>query len=487
MPTQSRFRRLMIARSMHLPRSADLWMPVILALVFFILQARFLSIAVQQGTDEGVYAEAGRMIVRGFLPHRDFPFWHMPLFPLLIGMGLKIFGQMNVLRMAFLALNCFSVIPLFIIFKKVSGSRFAPLPALVLYLSFHEMVHHDFRFLAIRQLANVLLILFLYCRLLHPEARWAFRAQIILAVLSGFLFLPALLNILILSFVLSLWQTDDVRQRSDLRNTMKIALTSLIAISLYFLLIPHAFQQVVFEQFTRSGGRSLSRFFELFHSRKDSLLYLLSVSSLVGVIALLRPLRPLAVSMLVIIVLALFLSSNYYPHYMSLAGPAFAFGILCLVLILWEIGREMDLPRTIPVFGGVLLVSVHLWITLPSLLAEWNGNHHADYPAFIERLRSLPGPLLSAQPIHAVLAGKYLVQEIQNVTLRSPQSQNPHTSAEFGNMREKACTILLEGRLEGALPKGMKDKWIQESSLVEKTPWGILLLTNQPHCAPIGR
>ena len=472
----------MAAQSIHPPRCADLWIPAVLALVFFVLQARFLPLAVQQGTDEGVYSEAGRMIVGGLLPHKDFPFWHMPLLPLLIGMGLKIFGQMSVLRMMFLAFNCISIVPLYVVFKKVSGSRFAPLPALVLYLSFHEMVHHDFRFLAIRQLANVFLILFLYCRLLHPEARWAFWVQIVLAVLSGFLFLPALLNIIVLSVVLSLWQKVNVRRLSDLKNTGRIVLIAFFAIALYFLLIPQAFQQVIYEQFTRSGGRSIFRIFELFHAERDSLLYVLSISALLGAVAILRQVRPLAVAMLLIIALALFLSSNYYPHYLSLAGPAFAFGILCLTLILQEIGQEMALARVIPIFGSMLLVSVHLWIVLPSLLGEWNGNRHPDYPAFIERLRSLPGPLLSAQPIHAVLAGKDLMPELRDVYLRPPVPQIPHTNAAFESMREKACTILLEGRLEGAMTKEMRERWIRESPVVEKTPWGTILLTDQPHC-----
>jgi len=477
----------MNAQSILLLRSWDIWIPVVLALVFFVLQARLLPLAVQPETDEGVYAEAGRMMMRGFLPHRDFPFWHMPLLPLLIGMGLKIFGDMNVLRMVFLALNCLSIVPLYSIFKKISESRFAPVPALILYLSFHEMVHHDFRFLAIRQLANIFLILFLYCRLLYPEARWAFYTQILLAVLSGFLFLPALLDIIILSVILSLWQDKSTCRRSELRKTGKIVLIALIIVALYLLVIPHAFQQVVFEQLTRPGGRSISRLFELLHAKNDSLLYLFGVSGLLGAMVILHPLRSLIVSMLVIIVLALFLSSNYYPHYLSLAGPAFAFGILCFVLMLREIGRETGLSRAVPILGSILLVSIHLWIVLPSLLKEWNGNRNPDYPSFIERLRSLPGPLLSAQPIHAVLAQKDLVQDIQDVALRSPRSQKPHTNAELESMREKACSILLEGRLEGVIPKKMREEWKRESSVVERTPWGTLLLTHQPHCKGRGQ
>jgi hypothetical protein len=133
-----------------------------ISLAFFFLQARHLHEAAMPATDEGVYAEAGRMMWGGLVPHTDFGFWHMPLMPLLIGLGLKMLPGIYAVRMVFLFAHCFAVVPLALFLRRISPGIVAPIVAVFFYLSFHELVHHDFRFLAIRQLANDLLILFLF-------------------------------------------------------------------------------------------------------------------------------------------------------------------------------------------------------------------------------------------------------------------------------------------------------------------------------------
>lgn len=466
-----------------LSRHADIGVAVLLAFLFFLLQSRLLSLAALPETDEGVYAEAGKLIAGGLIPHRDFPFWHMPLLPALIGGWLRVVGNLHLLRLIFLALNCFSVLPLFSVFRKMSASRWAPIPAVILYLSFHEMVHHDFRFLAIRQLANVFFILFLYFRVVRPDARWSFGIQMGLAVLSALLFLPALINIAVLSFALDFSDRDRAMRKVYARRTACLLLIALVTVALYFLMIPHAFQQVILEQITRPGSRSVFRVVEIFRAQKDSFFYVLSISGLLGGIAFLRPLRPFSIAMLAVIAIALFSSSNYYPHYLSIAGPAFAFGILALVLLLREIGRDVTMPQSVPIAASALLIALHFGVVLPSLLREWNGNRHPDYITFIDRLRSLPGPLLSAQPIHAVLARKDLVSGLWDVALRSPLPSKHRSAAEWDSLYKQACTVLLEGRLEGALSKDIVDRWKKESVRVEKTAWGTLLLTDHSQCA----
>ena len=133
-----------------------------IVLFFFLLQVRYLHLATNSITDEGVYAQAGRMMWSGLMPHRDFPLWHMPLLPFLIGLGLKIFGSMYVLRVLFLLVNCLMAIPLFVTLKHLNKNTACAIFAILFYLTFHEMVHHDFRLLAIRQVSNAIFILYFY-------------------------------------------------------------------------------------------------------------------------------------------------------------------------------------------------------------------------------------------------------------------------------------------------------------------------------------
>ena len=94
--------------------------PLSIALFFFFLQTRFLHLASYPVSDEGVYAEAGRMIMRGFVPHSDFPLFHMPLLPIMIGLGLEILQEMYYLRLIYVLVNCLSVVVLYITLKKNS-------------------------------------------------------------------------------------------------------------------------------------------------------------------------------------------------------------------------------------------------------------------------------------------------------------------------------------------------------------------------------
>jgi hypothetical protein len=139
---------------------------------FFYAQFLNLHNAEAAFTDEGVYAQAGSLIMDGLIPHRDFPLWHMPLLPWFIGITLKLTGEMYYVRTLFLFLNCLAVFPLYLTFREIRKNIYAALFAVLFYLTFHEMVHHDFRFVAIRQLANDLWIVFFYLGVVHKQWKY---------------------------------------------------------------------------------------------------------------------------------------------------------------------------------------------------------------------------------------------------------------------------------------------------------------------------
>jgi hypothetical protein len=124
---------------------------VVIAMVVatFMLQVWHLKSALLPATDEGVYALIGKLMLKGYVPHSDFPMWHMPLLPLLSGIGLWLTGSMYPLRIAYLAVNCLVAIPLFSSLKRATSSPLAAMTAIAFYLTFHEMIDHDFRLLAL--------------------------------------------------------------------------------------------------------------------------------------------------------------------------------------------------------------------------------------------------------------------------------------------------------------------------------------------------
>ena len=107
---------------------------LLMCVVGFVLQARYLHVTVAF-TDEGAYIEAGRMMLDGLMPYVDFKFYHMPLLPAVIGIGLKVGSPLYLLRILYLALGIAAAYLLFEILRRRSGDEIAALVALFFYLT----------------------------------------------------------------------------------------------------------------------------------------------------------------------------------------------------------------------------------------------------------------------------------------------------------------------------------------------------------------
>ena len=173
----------------------DIYVVLGLALLFFWLQARHLHNAALPVSDEGEHVDAGRRMFEGYLPYKDFYYQHPPFFALFLGASLRLFGGMFPVRVLFLFLNVFSVLPLYAVLKKIGGHRTAGIIAITFYLTYHQMVAHDFRFAAIRQFANICFIGFLYWGIVKHEERYSIYAQGAFAILTTMTLLPMAFNL----------------------------------------------------------------------------------------------------------------------------------------------------------------------------------------------------------------------------------------------------------------------------------------------------
>ncbi|OGJ63688.1 hypothetical protein A3C37_02815 [Candidatus Peribacteria bacterium RIFCSPHIGHO2_02_FULL_53_20] len=461
----------------------DLLLVILLCVGVFFLQVLHLHEAAFPVTDEGSHAEVGRMIVEGFAPYRDFYYPHPPLLPLLIGSGLQLFGGMYPIRFIYLLLNVTSAIPLFLILRRLTGDRFGAVIGVMMYLTYSEMVHHDFRFLALRQLSNVLVIAFASMGILCRQ--WKYRSSIetVLASLTALLLYPATVNIALLSLLIILRESTKQQRAAQLRHYAAVGSVTIAFLLLFYALVPGSFDQTFLEHF---GLPTMSRWgriqWVMDSDPRDLFFYGSTTASLLLSTALLRGYRWLSLCALSMIG-AIFLPAEFWPHYFVTAAFAFAVGAALLPTLL----RRMLPVRTviIPWTIALLILALHIDRTLPSLLAEWNGNRGGDYHQIVAQLRTYPEPVLTfMEPIYAIDAGKKLTQHPYRATrfTTAHMSSLHHINAsQFLLLAEDACTIFLTGWDRSFLPPEVLQNWMKLYEVVSDDPR--ILLTHNPHCS----
>lgn len=437
--------------------------PFCVALFFFILQARHLGSATWVSSDEGVYALAGVMMMKGYLPHAEIPLWHMPLLPLLIGVGIKIFHSLHFVRIIFLAANCMSVALLWNFLTKVTRNVMAATATIIFYLSFHEMVHHDFRFMAIRQLANILLLAFFVTLYVHGRRREV--AQWIISISSAFLFIPSFLHVIVAS---AYGISTSRKWWHEAERYFIIFSTATILVSLYLLLIPEALQQVVVDQAGRGGSR-IARMDDIF-LEKDRIFLLLGLVGL-AVSLMQRKTRALGAVNVSIVVLTIFLPSTFMPHYVVTAAPSMAFGIFVLFNALTTFSKT---------FGMVIMtvcLSLHAMAVGPSLLQEWVWNRNASYTPYFENIGKLPEPIFTVEPILAAGQFKEIPAELLHYSNRPPIAV---TKKPIQEILIKSCSISLDGSTRKLISVDMINR--EDFREVYENPWGKLFISNRPEC-----
>ncbi|PSB63084.1 hypothetical protein C7B79_15365 [Chroococcidiopsis cubana CCALA 043] len=469
-------------------------LPVIcIASFFFYLQARYLHLAAFPFTDEGVYAEAGRLMLEGLAPHKDFPLWHLPLLPLYSGIVLKLTGNMYWVRLLFLALNCFAVVPFYLTCKKLRDNSSAAILAILFYLTFHELMFQDFRFLAIRQMANNFLIVFFYLGVCQKQWKWKPIVQALLFGLSVLLFLPNLLNFSFLALAMSYSEESRVQRSRELKKYFLLGVLAIFILFIYFVFFPRSLDQIVFGQINREATGRFERLFVLLQAKKDIYLYLLGCGGLIYTAIWQRKLRFYALAFLGLVVTSTFLSSNFFPHYMSGAAPAFAFGIFGLGIGIYQFCQRLPLSAIAANFISliiyILLFSYQFSNTFPSLYEQWTNNRNPSYYQTVVALTKTPEPLLTMEPIFAVEAGKQLVRTPIEIYFRAPGIDFPNpdvankfSQQDFQAMATEACTIFLEGKGEQVFPIELQKRWRAEFQTFQKTRWGTILVTNNFGC-----
>ncbi|TSC60730.1 MAG: hypothetical protein Greene041662_103 [Candidatus Peregrinibacteria bacterium Greene0416_62] len=457
----------------------DLLFLLLLCAGIFLLQVLHLEKAAFPVTDEGSHAEVGRMIFEGMAPYRDFYYPHPPLLPLLIGGGLKIFGSMYPLRLLYLFFNVASAIPLFLILRRLTGDRFGAVIGVVMYLTYSEMIHHDFRFLALRQLSNVFVIAFGALGILLKQNKYRSIAETVLASLTAFLLFPAVVNIALVSLVVISRGKSKQECMAQFRHYAIVGSITLSVLLLFFALVPGSIDQTFLEHLGLSAMPRWGRIQWVIQSDPvDLFFYGITTTSLLLSAALLRGRRWLSLCALSMIG-AIFLPEEFWPHYFVTAAFAFAVGAALLPTLLQKLLRSRT--TAIPWAITLLILALHLQSTLPSLLAEWNGNRGGDYAQIVSQLEKFPEPVLTfMEPIYAIDAGKKLVQHKYRATRFTTTLHYEIPAEEYEKLGSLACTIFLTGWDQSFVPTDVQEHWRKTYEVVNADPF--IALTHSDLC-----
>ncbi len=456
---------------------------VVIAMVVaaFMLQVWHLKSALLPATDEGVYVLIGKLMLKGYVPHSDFPMWHMPLLPLLSGIGLWFTGSMYPLRIVYLAINCLVAIPLFSSLKRVTSSPLAAMTAIAFYLTFHEMIDHDFRLLAIRQFANVFFILFVWAGICAWEKPWREWVQLLCCIASAMTFLPAALNIAVAATGLVFLAPKQHRMAVAKHYGMMLCCAAICAI-MYLLAMDGALREVVFDQVSRLPFSRMARVTRIL-LKPDALLVALGTTSLLLGIFVLPKLRSLCAAMLAVVLMSMFLATNYFDHYVTIAGPALAFGIAISVLLIRECAGLLpgQLRDSGTVIACSLLVLWQLSIVLPIVSRHLYTPNDSGYRAMLAVLARQPEPVLITQALYAVEADRMPILGVFEQLFRPPAMLKVPLD-EIAAAEAEACTIVIDPTIADVVNTATLASWKERYTSVFRNTFATILTTGNPGC-----
>ena len=342
----------------------------------------------------------------------------------------------------------------------------------------------DFRYFALRQTANILVIAYLgVVQFLKPRL---YRA-ILLASFSGciaLIFLPAAVCVGVLSIALLAESRAKDERRRLFRDFAIAAAITAVALGLWAM-IPGSLEQAVWAHVERPGETRLGRIIKMMHSREDQFLYGVGFLGLLleSVLPIAKS-RPLALALLVMFFVNVLVPTNYISYYNSGAGIAFAAGAFFLVIRIRTYLEEVWWGRRAAALVIIGLIFIQGSVSFPALLKEWTDYQRPDFHAVAALVRRLPEPLLTLPAILGAEANRQLVRELTHYYIYPPPTPLPPPGDPlFESAASKACTIVLTPYLSRKISAALKDRWLSGYEVVQRGPWGPILLTHNPHCS----
>lgn len=449
--------------------------------VLFFLQARFLGQVAFTVSDEGVHALVGKLMFEGQQPYRDYYYSHPLLMSFFLGLSQQFSPSLWFPRLVYLALNLTCAIPLFLFLRRLNGNALAALVASLFYVTYFLMVDNDFRFIGLRQVANVFLIWFLFVSTMPVHTSRTLAAQIILAIGNVLVMFQAAANLALVSLAVVL-SAPRKKRFVVFRQFCIIGAATVAALLLFLVLFPGSVELTLLEHASRPLVERWGRITWTLGSKHDLFFYGMSMISLVLGALFQRGVRLYCLAALGMIALV-FVPRAFFPHYFVIAAPAFAIGIFSGVSLIMSLFRKR--LRHIGTFAALAVLAIHWTIVLPPLLRNWNGHGNPEYYQTIGTLKTMPEPLLTFfEPVYAVESGLRTVHAFKLSDFRTFGSLlgDRLSDEDYDQLSAQACTIFLVPWDTGYIPSHILEQWVQDYERVQMAGDVLLLKTNNPGC-----
>lgn len=431
--------------------------PFAFFIINLIIHSYNLGNVVYVFTDEGVYLYSAKLLSLGLIPYKDF-FLAQPLYLIyLISQVLQFVNfDLNLFHLLYIIWFFSLIFPIYFITLKLTNSRFAAVLSLLLLSTFTELVQWDVHFFALRQASLPFLAISLFFIIVKPKQKTAgiFLGLFALTLVQNLLYSLGIVAAILLYnyfYKLSLktkFSAEAFKLVYRIKQTNEVLMKNLgfifsfggIAFLGYLLiyLLPDGVSNIVTYQLNRPPLPYLTRIEWLKTYTLPGNWPLLFTGFLGSIIILKNKMGFLGLANIIGILIVLFASKFYYPHYITILACGFTITAAILIAAVSQATIDKFL-----VF--VLILSSIYSASFNHLKFHLIEAKSPDFFQTIEFLKNTPEPLFTFEPIYGLYAKKDLTYYYYVADMRYLRVMNKNlTDEDYLDIIKRSNTILIE-------------------------------------------
>ncbi|OGE44053.1 hypothetical protein A3A45_03785 [Candidatus Daviesbacteria bacterium RIFCSPLOWO2_01_FULL_36_8] len=425
---------------------------ILLSLFFvlnFLIQSYNLGKLVFVFTDAGVYLYSAKLLAAGLIPYKDF-FLAQPPYLLYFFSGVLSLVNFDIKSFNFLYIiwGFLSIIPIYFITKKFTGSILLSSFSVILFSTFSELVQWEAHSFALRQASLPLLsfsLFFIYI----------FKKPKISAFLLGIFSLTLISNFLI-SIALLISLRKFIRENlSFLRIFLGISLLGYTAI----FLIPNGYTNLI--------GYHLNRPFLGYWTRMDWIFdyafatsWPILVFGLLGSLIVKKEYRSFGLFNILSLIFVMFGGKSFYNHYLTILAVGFSISSSFLFSFFLKIKFGKFLIVIICILSVYFSSYNYLKATLITMRTP-------DFFETVDILKTTPKPLFTFEPIYGLYSKKELTYHYFVADMRYFQVLGTNLDqTQYLDVIKNSNTVLVEPFMLRFLQKEVLDKIKEDFNLI---------------------
>lgn len=414
-------------------------------------------------TDEGVYLYAAKLVTQGLVPYKDFFLAHPPFLIAILAPLLKLVAfDINWFHFVYSILVLTTLFPLFFLVRYLTKSTIAASLSLVLFSTYQGLVSLYAREFSLRAFSLPFLAFALYFF-------YGKKNQLVAGALLALFAMAIIPNALLaVAFVACLLLEKSTSEQSIKRVFLHYRpfLLSFGALTLAYyavtLLIPSAYDNIITFQVSRPS-LSFTERINILHEQAllDWPLYLFGM---IGAIVMLKKHVALGLYVFASILLTVFTGKSFYEHYLIiLAVPL----ILAAGFFFQILTKRLFTPLAVALV--LLIIYQNAYHALYNELIVRTSPH--DFEA-IARLKAVPEPVFTDEPILALYAGKTITPAYFAADMRAFATQEKSLDdPQYATTLQNSQAVIL-GPYGNPLITPKVEAYIEgKFQLIYESPW----------------